>query len=420
MADDALIPSKTHWRNFHIFGWEVALHNAGVRMIGPMVLIPFLFAEVGIHASWLGLFPIARNLMSLTGPVGAAWGGGLEHKLGYCLRWTIAHFVPFTLIPIGVIFFYDQPQTLLIILVIAWILAHLGQGLVESVKQTLMVNSIREEWWGRTMGYRQVMTALVGIAASGVLWLINQRYSEPQNFVALGWLSIGMMVAALLLLSRLKEIPAEPKSIRARKPWSQSWAMVFDVWKQDRVVRWMVYGRWARCSGMFINTFITVVFMEKCGLTSEDMWLPILLITVAEILSFALASWFVDRIGSRTAIILSGLVMAGNAVLIQYSNSIWGFVFLFPFLTLAQGLMRSGFPTLVMKMAPPNQRADYHAAVNLAVLPGMYLTYITGIALVRFTGFDVIFHLTLIGSLLGSLCFYVGLPGKSESTERSA
>ncbi|MFP6581816.1 MAG: MFS transporter [Candidatus Hydrogenedentota bacterium] len=416
MPDTNEIPTNTHWRNFHIFGWEVALHNAGVRMIGSMVLIPFLFVEVGIHASWLGLFPIARNLMSLTGPIGAAWGGGLEHKLGYCVRWTIVHCLPFILIPIGVLLFFDQPTTLLIVLVIAWIFAHLGQGLVESVKQTLMVNSIREEWWGRTMGYRQVMTAVVGIAASGVLWWINQRYDEPQNFVMLGWMSIGMMAASLLLLSRLKEVPAEAKAIRPRKPWRESWGMVFEIWKRDRAVRWLVYGRWARCTGMFINTFVTVVFMQRCGLTTEDMWLPVLLITVAEILSFALASWFVDRIGSKTAMVLSGFLMAANALLIMQSNSIWGFVILFPFLTLAQGLMRSGWPTLVMKMAPVEQRADYHAAVNLAVLPGMYLAFASGIALVRYTDFDIIFYITLVGSLVGSLCFFIGLPGKQTPT----
>jgi predicted MFS family arabinose efflux permease len=85
---------------------------------------------------------------------------------------------------------------------------------------------------------------------------------------------------------------------------------------------------------------------------------------------------------------------------------------------LAQGLRRSGWPTLVMKMAPVDQRADYHAAVNLAVLPGMYIAFAAGIGLVRFTGFDIIFYITLVGSLLGSLCFYIGLP-RVDQPERS-
>lgn len=410
MSTSAEIPAKTHWRNFHILGWEVALKDSAVRMIGPMVLFPFLFSEVGIHASWLGLFPIARNLMSLTGPVGAAWGGGLERKKNYCIRWTLAQCLPFALIPISITFFYDTPGTLLIVLVAVWILAHLGQGLVESVKQTLLVNSIRETWWGRTMGYRQVMTAIVGIGVSGVLWLINQRFDEPGNFVALGWFAIGMIAASIILLAQINEVPAETNAIRERRPWRESWALVFEVWKQSRAVRWLVYGRWARCTGMFINTFVTIVFMERVGLSNEDMWLPVLLITLAEILSFGLASWFVDRVGSRTAMILSGFLMAANGILIQSSTTIWGFVVLFPLLTLAQGLMRSGWPTLLMKMAPVEQRTDYHAAVNLAVLPGMYVAFASGIALVRFTGFDIIFHITVLGSLLGSLCFYIGLP----------
>ena len=384
-------------------------------MIGPLVLFPFLFAEVGVHASWLGLFPIARNLMSLTGPVGAAWAGGLERKKGYCVRWTLVQFLPFTMIPFGVAFLYDSPTLLLVLLVIAWVLAHLGQGLVESVKQTLMVSSICESWWGRTMGYRQVMTAIAGVAASGVLWLINQRFDEPDSFVALCWFAIGMMGVSLLLLAQVREVPAESNAIRERRPWRESWALVFEVWRESRAVRWLVYGRWARCTGMFINTFITVVFMERVGLTTQDMWLPVLLMTLAEIASFGTASWFVDRVGSRTAMILSGLLMAVNGVLVQLSTSVWGFVVLFLLLTLAQGLMRSGWPTLVMKMAPVEQRADYHAAVNLAVLPGMYVAFASGIALVRFTGFDVIFHITILGSLLGAFCFHVGLPQTQNS-----
>ncbi|MFP6616789.1 MAG: MFS transporter [Candidatus Hydrogenedentota bacterium] len=410
MSQENRISNETHRWNFHLFGWEVALHSAGVRMIGPMVLIPFLFYEVGIHVSWLGLFPIARNMMSLTGPIGAAWGGGLEQKKRYCIRWGIVHSLPFVLVPVGIIFFFERPSVLLCILVLAWILAHLGQGLFESVKQTVMVNSIQEAWWGRMMGYRQVMTAVVGIAASGLLWLLNKHVAPPTSYVYLSWAGVFLMAVSLIIFSQIREVPAEKKHVRPRKSWRTSWGMVGHLWSRERPVRWLVYGRWARCTGMFINTYVTVVFMEQCGLTSSDMWLPVLLITIAEILSFALASWFVDRIGAKTAMVLSGFLMAANAILMMVNTSIWGFVLLFPFLTLAQGLMRSGWPTLVMKMAPVEERADYHAAVNLSVLPGMYLAFASGIVLVRYTGFDVIFYVTLIGSLLGSLCFYIGLP----------
>jgi len=416
MNQESKISKRDHWRNFHLFGWEVALHGAGVRMIGPMVLIPFLFSEVGIHVSWLGLFPIARNMMSLTGPIGAAWGGGLERKKGYCIRWGIVHSLPFVLVPIGIILFFDRPTLLLCVLVVAWILAHLGQGFSESVKQTVMVNSIREEWWGRMMGYRQVMTAVVGVGVSGLLWVLNQRYGPPESFVYLSWIGVFFMGISLLVFAQVREAPAEKTHVRGRKPWRKSWGMVGILWRRERSVRWLVYGRWARCTGMFVNTYVTVVFMERCGLTSSDMWLPVLLITVAEILSFALASWFVDRIGAKTAMVLSGFLMAANAVLMMVSTSVWGFVLLFPFLTLAQGLMRSGWPTLVMKMAPVGERADYHAAVNLSVLPGMYLAFAAAIVLVRFTGFEVIFYVTLIGSLLGSLCFYIGLPNTRSMT----
>lgn len=416
MSQENTIPYKTHWRNFHLFGWEVALHSAGVRMIGPMVLIPFLFAEVGIHASWLGLFPIARNMMSLTGPVGAAWGGGLERKKEYCIRWGIVHVLPFVLVPVGIVYFFDRPTVLLSVMVVAWILAHLGQGLFESVKQTVMVNSIQEAWWGRTQGYRQVMTALVGVAASGLLWVLNRTVEPPLSYVYLSWFGIGMMVVGLVIFSQVGEISVPPAEGRKKRSWRESWGIVGQLWMREPGVRWLVYGRWARCSGMFINTFVTVVFMERVGLTSADMWLPVLLITISEIMSFALASWFVDRVGARTAMILSGFFMAANAVLIMHSNSVWGFAVLFPFLTLAQGLMRSGFPTLVMKMAPAEERADFHAAINLAILPGMYLAFVLGIVLVRFTGFEIVFYLTLVGSLLGSWCFYVGTQKSSALT----
>ena len=70
-----------------------------------------------------------------------------------------------------------------------------------------------------------------------------------------------------------------------------------------------------------------------------------------------------------------------------------------------------------MKMAPSAERANYHAAVEFGTLPGRYLTYIAGIILVRYTGFEIIFYLTFIGSLLGSLFFYLGLPDTTDASE---
>lgn len=416
---EALIPKATHWRNFHLFGWEVALQQAGVRMIGTLVLIPFLFSEIGIHASWLGLFPMARNAMSITGPIGAARAGNLRHKLGYCLRWGIIQRLPFLLVPLVLYFFFGHPEVILVVLVTVWVLAHLAQGLSESVKQAVMVTSIRESWWGRLLGYRQAMSAVIGVAASGVLWWLQGHYETQSAYLALSLLAVVCMALSVITFSQIKEVSLESPEAPAKKKAQGSWGMTAALWKSDLHVRWMIYGRWMRCTSMFINTFVTAVFMERCGLKVTDMWLPFLLITVSEIISFSLASWFVDKAGAKTAMNISGILMAINALLIMHSDSILGFVILYPLLTLTQGLFRSGWPTMLMKMAPPAERANYHAAVEFATLPGRYLTYIVGIALVRYTDFDFIFYLTLLGSLLGSLFFYFGLPDTKEVSEET-
>lgn len=414
-AEDT-IPTSTHWRNFHVFGWEVALQQAGIRMIGPLVLIPFLFSEIGIHVSWLVLFPMARNAMSLTGPVGAAWGGNLERKLGYCVRWGVLQRLPFLLVPLALFLFFDAPKIILVVLVSAWVLAHLAQGLTESVKQAMMVSSTREAWWGRLLGYRQVMTALIGIVASGGLWWLQHHYDTQSAYLLLSLIAIGCMALSVLTLSRSQEVSlTTTESPRPKTTARASWGIMAGLWRSDPHVRWMVYGRWARCTSMFINTFVTAVFMQRCDLSTEDMWLPLLLITVSEILSFSLASWFVDKAGAKTAMNVSGIFMALNALLILHSDTLIGFMILYPLLTLTQGLFRSAWPTMVMKMAPRTQRADYHAAVELGTLPGRYLTYFIGFVLVHFTGFEIIFYLTFVGSLIGSLCFYIGLPNSEES-----
>jgi len=389
---------------------EIGVYNAGVRMLGVMALIPFLFVEVGIHFSWLGVFPMARNLMSLTGPIGAAWGGALERKLGYCIRWGIAHRLPFILIPVSILFFFDRPDILLSVLFLAWVLAHLAQGFSESIKHTMMSHSVNEEWLGRLFGFRNVAMAVFGVMASGVIWFVGQRYDGQDNYIVLSWIGVACILGSLLIFGQIKETPMDPVEPKPKRRRMDVWRDAYATWKSDPRIHWMVYGRWARCTGMFINTYAIVVFMQRCDLTTEDMWLPVLLITLSEILSFGFTGWLVDKWGARQSMIGSGVVMAFNAFLIMQLETIWGFALLFPLLTLAQGMMRNAWPTMVLKMTTVEKRPQYHATINLAVLPGMYTAFISGILLVRFTEFDIVFYCTLVGSLLGSLCFMIGLP----------
>ncbi len=409
------VPWKTHRWNFWVYGTEAALYTSGMSLMGPMALFPFLFQQTGINGAFLGLFTASNLIMALGGPVGSALAGGRQWKLSFCLRVGLFQRLPFLIVPLGVALLYGQPAVLLTLLVLGWTVSNFFTGVITPVYQTVLTNSVREQWWGRMMALRSTLAATAGLLATGLVWGVNKGFAFPTNYTLLGVCGVAMVFASLYVVSRLREIPLREDRTFGRATVRVETRKIVELLSTDRHVRWLVCAYVARSCGFFLGTYCTAVFIERCHLTDSQMWIPVILGSVPTIFANLVSGWIVDRFGARLALVASATLVAGNSIFVTYCDSMWMFLIFFPSIAFGGSLLMNGWPTLLMKMASPDRRPLYFSTVSLVAAPGSIAVSIIGILLVRFGGYDAAFYLAAAGGLLAALLFQFRLPNVRQS-----
>lgn len=413
------IPYATHRRNFWIAGAEAALYMAGSDMMGPMTLIPFLFAQTKIDSAWIGLFTVAALLGALGNPIGSAWAGGRVWKLPFCVRVGIVQRLGFLAVPLGSLFLFERPGLLLAVLVLAWTQTYLVGGIGAPVYQFVITHGTWESWWGRMMALRSVLAAIAGTGATVFVWWVNRTFSAPYNYQVIGWVGVGMLFLSLYLVSRFREIPMDARFSHGAESLGATFRKLGDILRRDGRVRWIVAAHIFRSTGFLVGAYMTAVLVERRQLTDRDMWIPVLLSTLPSIASHLVAGWIVDRWGPKPALVISSAIISANSLLIVYCFGMPAFVLLFVAGNFAGSLLSNAWPTLIMKLAPPERRHAYFSTISLSTAPGNLLIMVLGIVMVRYTGYTYVFYLGVAGGLISTWLFTTKLPHVRYAPESS-
>ncbi|NIA13495.1 MAG: MFS transporter [Nitrospiraceae bacterium] len=404
------VSPETHRWNFWTCSSEAALFMTGTRIMGPMTLIPFLFKQIGLDDAWLALFTISFIVMALGNPIGTALAGGRRWKLPFCMRLGVIQRVPFLMVPLGAMFFYSGPKTLLLLLVLAFVLSNFSLGLTQPVFQVVITNGIHERYWARMMSMRSILAAIGGLGAAAFVWWVNETTTAPTNYVILGWTGVVLLFMSLAVVSRIREVPMDRELPHGWAYLSDTFSHMGSILRDDPRVRWIVLGRIFRSFGFVVGTYMTSVFIDRCALTDEQMYLPILMMTASQIVAYALAGWLVDRFGPKPALVLSSLCIALNSVLIMRADTLGAFAVVFAVGIFGGGLLMSGWTPLILKLAPIEHRPAYTSVTFLTSAPATTAALLIGMLLVRFTGYDYVFYLSAFGGICATIIFLWKIP----------
>jgi len=404
------LPLGLHRRNFWVAGSEAAIYIASLQLVGPMTMIPFLFKRVGIASHWLGLFTISALIMAVGTPLGSAIAGGRAWKKSFCVRTGFFQRLPFILVPIGAMFWFDRPVTLLLLLAVAWALSSFAAGCASPIYNVVITNGTRETSWGRLMSTRHVLGAVLGFGLTGFVWCVNRAVPPPSNYIVLGWTGFGLLYVSLYVFTRFREVPIRQELVRDTGGLLGTVREIRSIWREDARVRWFVFGRILRSFGYVLGTYMTAVAIVRCALTDKDMWIPVLAFSVARVLTGSVAGWFIDRFGAKPALVLSALLISGGSLMIMSVRSIPSFLAVVGVCSLAGSLLMNGLPTMAVKMTSRDRVPAYLSTLSLASAPGVMLVALLGMFLVWRTGYEVVFWLSSAGTLVAAAVLYVKLP----------
>jgi predicted MFS family arabinose efflux permease len=240
--------------------------------------------------------------------------------------------------------------------------------------------------------------------------VINEAYEPPGSYMRLGWVGVAMVFASLFFVWILKEAPIRQERAHGSEGARASWQRMVGILREDSRVRWVIAGRIFRSAGFLVGVYITAVFIERCGLDEEQMWMPVIMTTVPGAAAFLFSGWFVDHFGVRLASVFSGLLLCATSVALFWTYNVTAFIVLFAFLALATTLMASSWMPMLMKLAPEETRPAYVSTINLAAAPFTALFLVAGIIMVQYTGFEYIFAVPAVGGILSAAVFYFKLP----------
>ncbi|MDQ1255507.1 MAG: hypothetical protein QG656_98, partial [Candidatus Hydrogenedentes bacterium] len=232
----------------------------------------------------------------------------------------------------------------------------------------------------------------------------------PHNFILLGWLGVSRLFVSFYVVSRIREVPLPADRTFGRQSMGDAWRETYRILRHDSRVGWLVAARTFRTCGFLIGTYMTAVFIERCGLTNEQMWIPVVLATVPQIVNHIVSGWFVDRFGAKTAQTLSAFLVFLNSIQLFYCDTVGAFVVLYICTGFGGSLLMNSWTPLMMKLAPPATRAAYASTVTLAAAPGSVAVAILGMVLVYYSGFDHVFYVSMAGGLIASLLFFFKVP----------
>ncbi len=403
------MPLKTHRWNFWVCGSEAALYITATKIMGPATLIPFLFNRLGIDPMWMGLFSLGGVIVALGAPIGTAMGGGRQWKLPYCIKTGVLQRLPFLAVPLGAMFFFSSSRFMLYLLVASWMASNFFGGLGFPVFQVVITNGVREQWWGRMMSLRNVLAAIIGLAASALVWWVNRRFEAPTNYVVLGWVGVSLLGLSLYVVTRIREVPMARELPHGLGALTDTLRGIVAIIRKDSRVRWILVGRTLRSAGFLVGAYMTPVFILRCNLTDADMWLPVILLTIGGIVGHAVAGWFVDHFGAKPALVLSSLSVAASALLLSQATSRTGFAIVFLLGPIGGGLLANAWPVLILKLAPMEKRPVYATTLSLVAIPGG-LVIVLGMILVHLTGFTFVFYASAVGAVMAALVFFLKLP----------
>lgn len=403
------IPLPVHQWNYWVSSFECALFVMATNMIGPMTLIPFLFKQTGIDSSYLGLFTISTLIVALSGPIGSAWMSGQRRMLPFCVAVGLFQRLVYVMVPLGVVYFHGKPAPLLWVLAAVWMISGFIGGIATPTFMVMITNGTRERWWGRLMGMRSLLGAASGLAASVLVWIVNRVSTYPDNYTILGWIGVALLFGSLYGVSRFKEVLVPNTQTPSESGFAKEWARTLQIWQSDPRVRWIVLGRTFRSFGFFTGTYITAMFIERCGLTDSVMWLPVVLFSVSDMATNYLSGRIIDQFGPKPALVLSSLMVAFSAAFLTQCYTLLPFMICIPVLSLGGSLINNGWPTLLLKMTSPGDRAAYFSSISLLSAPPSILVSVAGVFLVQWLDYNPTMWISAVGGLFAALVFQIKL-----------
>lgn len=352
------------------------------QLASPTLIIPWVFALIGVPPFFNGLLVPVKNTGSLLPQL--VISGKIRAYQRRKYFWAGAALVQAVMMLVmAVMVDYKHPNLVGWIFISALTIFSIASGVASISFKDVMGKTIPKGKRGRLLGLRAtgggVLTGLVGLAF--YLFL-----SDAENTAIYSWLFIGsaiLWVTAAALFFFIDE--AKGATSGGRTPVEEltnGWKLL----KRNVNYRRFLISRGLLLSIPLVQPFLIVYANEKIGISVSGMGLFVLLTGISNAVSSPFWGRFADRSSKKLMVIAGvlGAMVCGYVVVFQYLPIDWQNIYtfspVFVLMIMVYGGARMARKTYLVDYAPKDERPLYVSMANTTI--GLFVLASGGLSLI--------------------------------------
>jgi len=362
---------------------EGALASFGGVMVAGQVVFSVLATAMGATPLVLGLL-ISLGRLSFVSPLFAAPAvAATRRKRRLILLLGIAQRLPL-LLAAGVLLALARraPLPCLVVLAALTLCRNIAASLVGPAWLDLIAHTVPRDRLGRLFGFRQSLSAAMGLVAGPACAAIIAAVAFPRNYATLYVAGFVAMAASWLIFSTVDEVPAAA-AVPQRAPARRYFRDLLPALRHDKALRYYLLFRiFVRISAA-VRPFYWASHVSRFGVDPGFVAGAYLVSSsVARILGNALYPFLAERVGYKRVLASGALLRAAGALLAALAPSSGYFVAAYFLDGVSMAANQSSGSPFVIALAPARQRVGYATLLTVVLaLVGVVALPLAGLAM---------------------------------------
>jgi MFS family permease len=416
--DEVPAPVAKHFRhNVTVATLDLMCFIFGDGFSSITTIMPVFAATLTKSPLLIGLIPAIATFgwympqMFLSGYV-----SGLKRKLPFTLKMAVVERIPYLFFPLLALLIPSIPKTsalLWLFVLITW--RGLASGLIALPWQEVQASVIPLTHRARFYGVSRVLAQIIGILSSVLATIFLSRLPYPQNYALCFGTAVIAQWISFYFYSRTREPERDVEKIEPQNPDSSALPepeparkildvqLVSTILKRDKNFRYYLAGRTVIFFGAMASGFLAVYGVQRFNLADSRAAVFTALLYFSGIIGYSLGGMFGDKIGPKRIVVASVLIWAVGVLLAILARSEWVYYLVFLMFGLYTAGMVLGDSILVMELGEEKLRPTYLGMARSLIGIFVLVSPLVAGALVEAFGYNVMFTISLVLSLLGAV-----------------
>lgn len=379
---------KLFWRNYVTHSIEGGFFMGGMSFLAADTVLPVIVKSLG-GSTWLvAMTPILMLFgWMLPSLLIAHYVEKLDWVRPLVLVLGVFQRLPYVVTGFVLVFFAEPYPTLaLAFVMLCPLVSGICGGVSSTAWQELIAKTIPENRRSSLWAARNIIGALFGLLAGGVIAWVLWRWPGSMGYGVLHWIAFGFFVAsyAAFTVSRETNLPARPSD--QTPTFLSNIASLPALIRANRPFRLYLVAR-ALTMGQFIMLpFLAIHALRQTQQPESFVGLLVTVTMAAGIGANLLAGWLGDRFGGKILLLVSSVSVLGICVWASAASDRWEYLCVFGLLGVARSFHLVGTMTLSLEICPMEKRATYLAVISAIALPAVLAASAIGAICWRFGG----------------------------------